>query len=85
MKFQFLRFGLYISIIISMRSFVCRIDFLTKLLHIHVCTCLQQQLSEDKECLKAASRLSEQLERKEEQIERLNEEGKPSPSVFTYL
>lgn len=39
-------------------------------------TCLQQQLSEAKECLQAASRLSEQLEKKDAQIERLNEEGK---------
>lgn len=37
--------------------------------------CLQQQLRQDNEYLKAASRLSEQLEKKDEQIERLNEEG----------
>jgi len=37
--------------------------------------CLQQQLREARECLKAASRLSEQLEKKDEQIERFNEEG----------
>jgi len=37
--------------------------------------CLQQQLCEAKECLQAASRLSEQLEKKDEQIARLNEEG----------
>lgn len=37
--------------------------------------CLQQQLREAREGLKAASRLSEQLEKKDEQIERLNEEG----------
>lgn len=37
--------------------------------------CLQQQLREAREYLKAASRLSEQLEKKDEQIERLNEEG----------
>jgi len=36
---------------------------------------LQQQLLEAKECLQAASRLSEQLEKKDEQIERLDEEG----------
>lgn len=36
---------------------------------------LQQQLFEAKECLQAASRLSEQLEKKDEQIERLDEEG----------
>ncbi|XP_018354865.1 PREDICTED: thyroid receptor-interacting protein 11-like isoform X1 [Trachymyrmex septentrionalis] len=35
---------------------------------------LQQQLREARECLKAASRLSEQLEKKDEQIERFNEE-----------
>ncbi|XP_018399446.1 PREDICTED: thyroid receptor-interacting protein 11-like [Cyphomyrmex costatus] len=35
---------------------------------------LQQQLREARECLKAASRLSEQLEKKDDQIERLNEE-----------
>jgi len=40
--------------------------------------CLQQQLSEAKECLQAASRLSEQLEKKDAQIERLNEEGSHS-------
>jgi len=38
--------------------------------------CLQQQLCEAKECLQAASRLSEQLDKKEEQIAQLNEEGK---------
>ncbi|XP_012214535.1 thyroid receptor-interacting protein 11 [Linepithema humile] len=35
---------------------------------------LKQQLSEAKECLQAASRLSEQLEKKDAQIERFNEE-----------
>ncbi|KAG5344072.1 TRIPB protein, partial [Acromyrmex charruanus] len=35
---------------------------------------LQQQLREARECLKAASRLSEQLEKKDEQIEQFNEE-----------
>lgn len=42
---------------------------------LHVYVYLQQQLFEAKECLQAASRLSEQLEKKDEQIERLDEEG----------
>lgn len=37
---------------------------------------LQTQLAEAKECLQAASRLSDQLEKKSERIEELNQEGK---------
>lgn len=49
-------------------EFICKTVYRTYV-------CLQQQLREDQEYLKAASRLSEQLEKKGEQIERLNEEG----------
>jgi hypothetical protein len=35
----------------------------------------KDQLTEAKECLQAASRLTEQLERKSERIEQLNKEG----------
>lgn len=54
-----------------------------KLFHVYVC--LQQQLSEAKECLKAASRLSEQLEKKDEQIERLDEEGNYFQKLYIVL
>lgn len=47
-------------------------------------TFLQQQLSEAKEYLQAATRLSEQLEKKDEQIERFNEEGSYSQVSFIF-
>ena len=39
------------------------------------CDCVQEQLDEKSEALEAASRLSEQLDRKEEMIHALREEG----------
>ncbi|XP_026826589.1 thyroid receptor-interacting protein 11 isoform X2 [Ooceraea biroi] len=45
---------------------------------------LKQQLSEAKECLQAASRLSEQLEKKDEQIVRLNEEVAQLATSFNF-
>ena len=53
------------------------LTFLGGLFCLSLCSCgsVQEQLEEKSEALEAASRLSEQLDRKEEMIHALREEG----------